>query len=326
MVAVVGDPGSGKSALLEQAGALARQELPGLPVVRLQLDRRLSEPGAALAWLAEATQALPPGAVRGEADLAALEQALAAEPPKVFLVDDLHRLVLRAVGGFGAARAVLRVMLATCEEHLWVCAVHRPTWDYLAGVGTSINLDAFRLRLLLDPVPAARLQDWATERAQAAGLALSFAGLVGGAPVGLDARRAEERAAQAWFRLLADASGGNPEVAWGHLRQALVGGAGPSQVEVRFFQAPGGAELEALADLDLFVLTAVVMHGELDGAALSEVLNAPLGQVHEACRRLEGLGVLREEPVDAVAGWRVPAPWWPAVVRTLRQRHFLHLR
>gem|GEM_PF-1381089 len=325
LIAVIGEVGSGKSAFLAWAEERARELLPDVPVVRLPPPPRLPEAGPALDWLAAATGIPTDGAVDGEADVEALIQQLSAAPTRIFIVDDLHRLVLRAVGGFAAARAVLRIMQATSEEHFWICAFHGPTWDYLAGVSSSVNLEAFRARIMLDELPAAQLAEWVRARVEAAGFAVHFDSLVGRVLPGPDAQRVRERAEQAYWRLLVDASMGNPEVAWGYFKRGLRRHPGDKSLDVRMFEAPAAAELEGLPDLDLFVLTAIVIHAKVDSTAIGQVLNAPLAQVQEACRQLDGLGIIDGDR-SAGLDWAVTPRWRPAVRRILRQRHFLYMR
>ncbi|NOY26356.1 MAG: hypothetical protein GXP62_10835, partial [Oligoflexia bacterium] len=324
MIAVIGDRGTGKSKMLDLAAQRGQALLPDLPVKRLALPRRLSEPGPALQWLTDATGTCCSEIMDCESDVEALADSLRTLPSTIYLVDDLHRLVLRKVGGVGAARAVLRVMLATSQKHLWVCAIHKPTWNYLSGLRNSINLEALRSRIDLGPLPAAELGDWIKARVRSAGYSVAFDRLVGGNPVGMDARRARARAEQAYWRILADTSMGIPAVAWGYFRGGLCVGKGVRALDAHIFSAPSTADLEHLPDLDLFVLTAVVIHDELSSSAISDVLNAPLAQVQEACRHLDGLGVLCSKKADR--SWLITPAWYPAVQRILRQRHFLYLR
>ena len=81
--------------------------------------------------------------------------------------------------------------------------------------------------------------------------------------------------------------------------------------------------IDELPDIDLFVLTGIVIHDGLGVADLSRSLNTGRGLLRSSCRHLEGIGVL-EWCKDGQ--FRVRPRWRPAVSRLLRQRHFLHRR
>ncbi|MCB9780501.1 MAG: hypothetical protein H6742_18185 [Alphaproteobacteria bacterium] len=325
MVAVIGHRGAGKTRFLGEIEAIAAEALPDVPVVRLELPSRMHEVGPALRWLARATGCRPPStdAKLDDASIDRLVEELSAQTAKVYVVEDLHRLVLRAVGGFSGIRAVLRVMQAAGEEHMWVCSFHRPTWDYLTGVGGQVNLEAFRARILLNGLQGPELSDWVHARVQAGGYGLRFDPLVNAGPLAGDQGRARERAEHAYWRLLSDASLGIPPVAWGYFCSGLAASPVPKSADVGMFVGPPGEQIESLPDLDLFVLTAIVMHDDLDSASIGAVLNAPVGQVQEACRHLDALAILDQRDDGS---WTILDRWRPAVHRVLRQKHFLYMR
>ncbi len=318
MIAVVGDRGMGREQVIQQAVDRALELEEGLAVRHLALAGRTHDPDHALVWLARSLD-LPDVGVTEEG----LIEALIGMPRTIFVIDELQRLALRAVGGFGAVHVVLRVMQACSEEHLWICGVHGATWGYLAGVTSSVNLEAFRCAVVLEGLSAAVLGDWVTRRVQAAGYRLRFDDLLPAGAALADREQAVARAERAYWRLLVDASKGNPEIAWTYVLGSLCCASASGDVGASMFSSPGVAALEKLPDLDLFVLTAVVMHDELDTDSVAEVLNAPLGKVQEACRHLEGLDVLAGARDGS--GWSVDPAWWPAVLRLLRQKHFLYM-
>ena len=324
LIAIVGEPGSGKSELLHQSEALCAEVLPDLPRIRLSLDGRQSEPQALLGWLAAALEVpLDPALPLAERTQALID-AIERRPASIYLIDDLHHAVLRAVGGFSGIKLLLRILHSTSEEHLWICTFHRPTWSYLTGVRSSINLDVFRLRIELEPLTGRALGDWVHQRASQAGLTLSFADLAGTHRHTHDGDLSRNRAEQAYWRLLTDASLGIPSVAWRLFVPGLRRGSSPDTAEVAMFHCPSSTRLETSSDFDLFVLAAIVVHDSLGTEALAEVLNAPIVQVQESCRQLEGMGVLVRS--SHRAGATVPLEWWPAVRAMLRQKHFLSMR
>lgn len=324
LIAIIGEPGSGKSELLLHSDALCAEVLPDLPRLHLTMEGRKSEPQALLDWLAGSLDiTLDPSLPLPERTQALID-AIERRPASIYLIDDLHHAVLRAVGGFSGIKTLLRILHSTSEEHLWICTFHRPTWSYLTGVRSSINLDVFRLRIDLEPLTSRALGDWVRLRAEHAGLSLSFANLAGNHRPTLEGDQSRKRAEHAYWRLLADSSLGIPSVAWQLFVPGLHSGPTPETVEVAMFSSPSSAKLEASSDFELFVLAAIVVHDSLDTEALAEVLNAPMVQVQESRRQLEGMGVLVRSTHRA--GATVPLTWWPPVRALLRQKHFLSMR
>ena len=139
--------------------------------------------------------------------------------------------------------------------------------------------------------------------------------------LGADPRAAEARARDAFWRLLTDASTGNPKIALAYWLDALRWH--EQGVALALVRPPAAADLQDVPDRDLFVLSAVLMHDGLDVAAAAAVLNLPASICRASCRHLEARGVF-EEDVDE--RYRVALRWMPAVTRVLRQKHFLHGR
>ena len=130
-----------------------------------------------------------------------------------------------------------------------------------------------------------------------------------------------ERAERAYWRLLTDASQGNPSVAIRLWMDGLrpVSEHGPANVSL--FKAHGSEELEELGDNELFALTALILHEDLTVPELHIVLNQPESSVRALCRDLEQRTLITE--TDA-GRYKVRLNWLPAVERYLRRRSFMH--
>ncbi len=315
LLAVIGDRGAGKGHLLQAAAPIFAEHLD---VRHLQPPEHHLRGGEGVAWLAEATGS---GAC---VDGPALEAALLQQKPTAWLVDDLHRLFLRRVGGFEALQDVLVVFRQTAHHHLWVVSCHAPTWQYLAGVRLRVPLEAFRAVVRLEPLGPEPLADWILSRTAQAELQPDFRALSTASTLGGDPQLALQRATNAYWRLLADSSEGNPEVAYELWLGSLHRGRAAGRVGVGLPPTPTADRLSALADADLFVLAALIVHDGLPLTALTEVLNMPTSQVRTSVRTLLAHGVL--SAVADNAPWYVRPPWRPTVHRMLRQKHVLRGR
>lgn len=128
-IAVTGPDGSGKTSLVN----CFQSELGNqLPVLRLNLEERLTGERQLLEacrdWFA-----LP----ETPADMPALENQLKNMPRSVVILEGLHHLVLRVVGGLDGGRAFLRLVLASRQRLLWVVTVRKYAWqrlEHLLGI------------------------------------------------------------------------------------------------------------------------------------------------------------------------------------------------
>ena len=167
---------------------------------------------------------------------------------------------------------------------------HEHTWQHLEGLASDVNLAAFKTRVVMSQLTPEQLSDWLTGRAASCDLELDFAPLVVGiSSSGAAFELARERARRAYWRLLVDASQGNPEVALEYWLDTVFREKGTNRLGVGVVQAPGPKDLEAISDMELFVLTALVIHDGLTVEQVAEVLNANAGQVRTSCRGARGL-------------------------------------
>ena len=272
---------------------------------------------------------------RAEPGWIGLTRALREVPPTVFLIDDAHLLLLRAVGGFSALRRLINLMHATAEQHFWVVAFHQQAWSFLEGSAVPVSIDLFRAQVEIQPLSPPRLSEWLSNNTRAAGFEFDFDNLIASAMLGADPARSLDRVKTAFWRRLTDISEGNPKVALMFWLNSLRH---PAHPELEIAQDPEDSHLipldvvlyspeysetvDSLTDTELFVLAALVIHDGLSAERLASALNTTRGIIRGTCRHLQILDVL----VLCNSEYCISPPWLPAITRTLRQRHFLHNR
>jgi len=310
MVALLGDRGDGKRTWLaaQEAKFVAR----GYTVQRLQLRERITASAELYAWLAEALNV--PLASTDEQMAASLRQL----PRAVYILDGAHFAFLRAVGGFDALRSLLYLLNASSEERFWIAVFHRPAWRYLQRLPVLIDVGVFRDEIDLAPMNEHMLRRVCDARVRELGLTASFERLVRPSALGGPPDIELERTIKQFFRLLADASGGNPAVALGLFADSLaLTPAG--QLEVHMVDALASSWLEGLHEHDLFTLVALRVQDALDERELVHVTNVSPSRVRATVKLLQAKGLL--EPYHGRL--RITEAQLPAVTRTLRRRHFL---
>ena len=287
-------------------------DLP-LPVVSIPLPARCVDPEAILALLAAQL------GVAASEDEAAASLAIAALPPRVIIVDDLQRLFLRSVGGYDALRALLDIAHATAGVHFWVTSSDAAAWGVISGLTQRVPLGGYRAIVRLRPLGEPALRAWLSDRASAAGFSLRFDLLQAADTDAHDRQRIEA----AWFRMVGEASTGEPAPALAALA-AFAASVRPDErlpgvLQAVPLESPSSEVVARLGDNAHFALAAILTHRRLDLASLIEVLNLPRATVRAACLDLQGRGIVAGD----ASAYSLEPLWIPAVRRVLGQRHFL---
>ncbi len=310
MVAITGDRGCGKSVVMD---SLSRT-LDGHTV---SANAPVGTPSneQALLWLISAT------GIDAEPCTESVIEALNRTTATAFLLSNLHRLYTRSVGGYAGLDSVLAVMQATGRHHFWVASFHGPAWSFLVGMHHVGNVGVFPTRIHLQPVGPADLSTWLLSQTRSAGFTPRFDGMLQQPARGPDRARLLERTERAYWRLLAEASMGNPTVAVRLWVDGLRAAEDNAVLDVTIPRAHESHELETLEDTELFALTAIILHDEMTVNDLHRVLNMRESQVRAVCRGLEQLTLISETEHGR---YKVRLNWLPSVERHLRRRSFLH--
>ena len=218
-------------------------------------------------------------------------------------------------------KSVLDIIQVCSDDHFWALTLHRPAWTYVKNISTSIRL-AFRENIELSRLGAEVLEASLVGRTRAAGYDPRFEKLLEGR-LRNTSDHGESRARAMYWRIVSEASRGNPEVALEYWLSSLgppVENGDLAEVPVYLHAGHAEADVEKLSDEYLFLLTALVIHDGLQIEDLAEVLNVVLGRVRMTCQHLESLRILeRNGPVFQIA-----PSWQPAVLRVLDQKQFAH--
>ena len=331
LVLLVGDRGQGKQVWANRTLDRLGDDAPA--ILRARLSLRLVKPGHLFGYLAREW---------GLGNLSSadeFERAIKKRPPTVFLIEEIEFAFLRRVGGFAALRALFRVVTATSAEHFWLLTVHAPAWRLLERVGTVANPNSFRAVLEIPRLTGSELGPYLGLRTTSAGFRPDFSALSSSTPVGQPAAE-RERTAEAFFRLLAEASGGNPGVAvplWtmslcptddkvlttGEFRGLDDHEVKPAELPRLLVRLPdeiASPTLPPLTDAALLTLAAVRVHGFLNVQEIVQANNMEPDLVRTTAQVLESLGLLQR--VDG--RYRIAMKHLPAVTRLLRRRHFVY--
>lgn len=300
-LAVVGRPGIGKTSLLN-CGAAELEA--GVPVHRGRIDRRIVDAEEAVGWFARFFGV--EGDVRSAVELA---EAL-GDRRELVLLENAERLFRREVGGYRAIRALGKLVEATERRIAWVVTFDREPWRVVSAV-TGIE-GRFDDTLSLGRLDRRELEEAVLARHRLTGYDLRFAGT--GDP---DARR------RAWFDRLYERTGGHPGRSLQVWRESLVA-TGPHEIRALPPRSPRPGRLRRLDRETLFVLAALIQHGDLPQGDLPRLLHAPAEQTDERFALLRRRGLVCRVPgLPPSAPWHVERSAYAAVEDRLRSAGLL---
>lgn len=311
MVAIIGDRGEGKRTELDRF--MQRLDDPELAVVRHRMSELLVQPAPLLRWLCDLAE------VEVSADPEVVIERLRTRPRAVFVVEQMHRTFSRTVGGFEAIQLLLYVLNATSDHHFWVVTVHRPAWRYLASVPSIVDVGMFRSVINLEPFTPAALRELTERRCQCAKLTLDYTSLMRSNLLGADPRVEQERAIDTFYRLLAEASEGNPRVAMHLFADCLEPTENGAAVHRR--RALQTDVVDELGVNAMFALVALRQQDAMELREIVDVTNLPESTLRNTLRDLQSRGLVEASNSTLY----IPIHLLPLVTRTLRRRHLLYL-
>lgn len=312
LVLLIGDRGHGKHAFVNHWAEPAA-ERRGLPLRRAELSPRLLDSDELLRVLARGL------GLEDITDERSFIHAVKGLEPTLFVIEEVEAAFLRRVGGFSALRTLFRVLASVCEKHFWLVTAHAPAWRLLERVGTVVSANTFRGVLELPRLGGASLQRLLVERTRRLGHEVDFGGLTSG-PGGQPAAE-RERTTEAFFRLLAEASGGNVGVALPLWAASLSPNGDGQPLRVRLPGVIANPSLPPLSDWGLLTLAAVRVHGGLNVDELVATNNLERDLVQTTVQVLDNLDLLERGPGRR---YRVRMAVLAAVTRLLRRRHFVY--
>ncbi len=314
LVAVVGDRGMGKTTACHEVVRLL--EGSGLAVSRGEVPHLIRTIPELFAWLCTVVGSEQVARTQEE-----MVQVLDGAERRAVVLEEVHRTFARRVGGLDVIQALLYVLNATSHRHFYVVSVHGPAWDYFAATGSMIDCGVFHTVVHLGPMASSQLKALTLARAEAAGVDVDFSSLERPTAFSDDPKLEEDRAISVFYRLLAEATGGNPVAALDVFSRCLERTEDPKLVRAHMGASLTIGLLPELPDEALFVLVALNLHDELGQDELVEVTNLPLSEVRATVRDLLSRGLLIRDGEEL----RIPDRHRRTVQRTLRRRHFLHL-
>lgn len=307
---LIGEKGIGKTTFL----ALIERKISDIRITRHVFARKLRTEQELLEEMCR-----PLGL--HEKDLDGLARHFNEDEPQVVLLDEAHNIFLRTVDGFRAVDALVSLVDATSEKVFWVLVFNSYSWSFLNKANRHVR--AFRKVLRLPPWSQNELKELVARRNERAGLTVQFDEIL------LDAETSSTGgfelidSADGFFRLLWEASRGNPRVATYLWLNALTT-VSTKQIRVGLIREEDSDFLARLDATMLFFLASMTQHENLSFKELSMALNVSVDEAVQTGRFLLEYGLLEPKHTDANRFTLAPR-FHQQVLRTLRSRHLLYL-
>ena len=305
-VLVVADEGMGKSAILDLVLKAEQENSVHMFSVDNVIRNNTWSVTSLNQWILQSI-----GASDLEQDLITY---LRSKPPTIFGIDDVHRLFLRDVSGFEVINYLFSIVQSTSDRHCWIMTCHLPTWSFLRSPSTPIQTDLFRSVIHLPPWSTSTLKEELTAMSLKHGVHLDFSSLSK-----ISNEQALHRAEMAYWRLLFDASKGNPSIAKLLFTQSLFQSDQESVALVYLFPLMSSEILNDLSDDAYFVLASILLHDHLRFEELKQSLQMNVSQLQVICRNLIDRAIIHKTE----RGYEVYPMWLPFVEGMLLQKRFI---
>ena len=282
---IVGEKGIGKTTFL----ALLEKQLGSQQVTRHTLAGKMRSPTALLSDLGGALGLESPKSV------GALARHLNEGPEQVVLLDEAHNIFLRTVDGFKPAQTLSSLVDFTSDKVFWVMVFNRFSWAFLSKTGHHVS--AFRKQLYLPRWSRTELQKLVAARNERSGVTVMFDEIL------LDAESSSTggfeliSSAEGFFRLLFEASRGNPRVAT-YLWLGALSPVDDNRIRVGLIREASVDPILRMADDMLFALAAVAQHENLSVNELHLALGVPLDEAVQTGRYLLEYGFVEPKHSD----------------------------
>lgn len=329
-VALVGPDWSGKTSLLNRLEEELSTSETAM-TTRFAIRNRVRSEKDAMDLLSQGFGVLEPCASMDE-----LVSRLLAQPPRVVLVDDGQRAILRAVRSARGIETLLAVLLATRAHFIWIVSFGDVAWrrfeyrmslsryfshvveipyfkeeDLKAAILSRLKVVGLTVRYVEEPAP--QEEDAKREQRESISTAEFEAG--------------QERLAQAYFHTLYSISSGNMQAAlffWmisAHYNETL------GFVEIQPCKGADLGLLQPLEDIYLLTLAELFAHGGLTLEEHSEIFQRDLLESRVILDSLCDLRLV-EKVSEGEQGrpfmYRGNPVFYTQVLSTLESRNFLY--
>ncbi|MDX9722216.1 MAG: hypothetical protein RBU37_15850, partial [Myxococcota bacterium] len=299
-----------------------------LPLLRLRLEQRVLSRQELLALFSAAgidgLQGLEVETLVDERVLAAFRSSR-----RILLVENIHLLFVRQIGGFDLFLELLNLIGLSSEHVLWICSMQSHAHALLHRL-YRIDERFFEV-MVMASMSVEQTRELIERRHKVSGYHLRFVEEELSSAVQKKLKRVTE--AKQRQRLLSDAffedihhrADGNPLISIMYWLRSVELAEG--QIVANFTAEADHRALERLGTEQLFALTAILQHGNLDSKQLAELFEWPLPKafgILEQCSRLRICVPIDDGVYGFSTRHRIEMMVMPALLRLLQKKHLVY--
>ncbi|MCF7810436.1 ATP-binding protein [bacterium] len=255
-------------------------------------------------------------------DVEILTERLLNGEPRICIIENLHNIYIRVVGGFDTLKQILLLISKTGDKIFWITSCSIYSWQYLDRV---MNISAYFNKIIyLDALVREEIENIVMRRHRVSGYEHHFNLPDDNDKVRKYRKLSTEEAIQRalhddFFDDLSDLANGNISVAIQYYLRAI-----DEVKEDRIMISPldtfDYTTLFQLTPDDLFSLAAILQHGELSEGEHARIFHQETSTSCLLLKRMRNSGVLIEES----GRYKVHPLMYRPVVRALKSRNILH--
>ncbi len=246
-----------------------------------------------------------------------VQSALQQGEKRLIVLEDVHRLFFRRLGGYQGVDDLIRLLHATRHHVFWVLTTDEQAWRFTQA--TRPDAPKCRHEYRLRPWSEDEIAHLLMARAAASGIAHHFEDLV----VDDESAPSEAvlaRTSAAYTRLIWDYADGCPMVAVHFWLRSLIP-LSSTRVRVRLFRAPDESILQKLPNSWVFMLGAIAQHETLSPQEAGTVLGVSETTCTAAFEQCREQGLLDKR--GNTLQYQISVYWYRSVERFLRERHLI---
>ncbi|HKI44382.1 MAG TPA: ATP-binding protein [Balneolales bacterium] len=312
-VVIIGERGSGKTTLIND---VVRDIYSGYPVITIRFDQTSIDPSVLFETIRDRLNA---GKSKNWDEL---YEALDPNAPVICVIENLHNLFLRKIGGFNAIDEMMKFISRSRDRVYWVISSGLYGWQYLdKALHISRN---FSQVITLHNLTPGEMQDLIMRRHRLSGYNLKVK-----PPENIEHNRKfkklnteqekQDFLVDRLFRNLSEKSDGNIAVAmlfW----LSSVRNIGSDFIEVDTDIELDNSFVHYLTTDELFALVVLIQHEVLNSDEMASVMRMETDNADLLLRQMSNRGYVRQLDVN----YSVHPFFYRPVVRALSSRNMLH--
>ena len=300
ILGIIGDHGSGKTTLLHEISHKNYKKTILVP------SQRMCDVTSLHNWLRAELN------IKEEDDIIS---SLLQIPSQIIIIDKLHFFFLRNLKGYEGLYEISKIMQHTSHRHCWIVGIHLHAWNFLHSQAIPFHTDVFHSVVKIGEVSIQNCMLWSAKCAEKHNIKIDFSTIH-------SKYKTEyfwDQVQKSYWRLLIDSSIKNPSAVQQLWIRSLEYSEEQNTFFVHYFKTRHQSEVQSLHVTEQFILSTILIHGNMTAKEQSETLNIDLATIVHYCNNLENSGILSRNNDT----FFITYDWYPTITLFLQQKRML---